>query len=219
MRDRRIGRALLTALSSLCHRTTIWQLNWHEGRRYLPFREAEIANPYLLARGEIERIWDSEDLRGRQILDLDRFSLPHLMHQIDRCSMGHSLDVRMPFLDHNFVNFAVSLAPEVLLRRGWPKHVLRAAFPELPRSVRWRRDSLGFSSAEEKWLKEDLGDLIRRTFNGSALAAIGAIDDAMFLRHYDRYKGGERGISRKGITRVLMAEAWVQTVCRGRAFE
>jgi asparagine synthetase B (glutamine-hydrolysing) len=55
------------------------------------------------------RLWRCDNMRSRHILELDRYVNPTFMHSIDRCSMAHALEVRLPFLDHNLVDFAVNL--------------------------------------------------------------------------------------------------------------
>jgi asparagine synthase (glutamine-hydrolysing) len=149
-------------------------------------------------------------MRIRHILELDRYVNPTFMHSIDRCSMAHSLEVRLPFLDHNLVDFAVNLPADVMLCKGWYKHVLRMAFPDLPSTIRWRSDTLGFSTPAERWLKVELAGLIETTFRRSTLGEMAIIDDKLFLEHYRMYRSGKPGVFRKGVTRVLMAECWAR---------
>ena len=69
-----------------------------------------------------------------------------LTHYEDRNSMAHSLETRLPFLDHRLVNFAVHLPASMKLRNGWTKYILREAMPELPRHF-LRFDSPGVGQA------------------------------------------------------------------------
>jgi len=69
---------------------------------------------------------------------------------------AHSLEVRHPFLDHRLVNFVVNLPTELKIHQGWTKYILRAALPEMPAALRWRRDKQGFLVPEQLWLKREL---------------------------------------------------------------
>jgi asparagine synthase (glutamine-hydrolysing) len=72
-------------------------------------------------------------------------SLPSLLRFEDRNSMAHSIEGRVPYLDHRVVEFAFSLPPESKLTAVQPKDVLRRALADvLPSEVKARRDKIGF---------------------------------------------------------------------------
>ncbi|MBK6586666.1 MAG: hypothetical protein IPG26_07605 [Coprothermobacter sp.] len=80
----------------------------------------------------------AKTLRDRQILDLDKYSVPVLTRYEDRNSMANSIEVRNPFLDHRLVNFCLSLPENYKIRNGWSKFILRESMKELPNEIRWR---------------------------------------------------------------------------------
>ncbi len=72
-------------------------------------------------------------------------SLPSLLRFEDRNSMAHSIEARVPFLDHRVVEFAFRLDPEMKIKGVETKHVLREAMRGvLPEGIRARKDKLGF---------------------------------------------------------------------------
>jgi asparagine synthase (glutamine-hydrolysing) len=89
----------------------------------------------------------------------------------DRLSMAHSLECRVPFLDHEFAEFAFSLPSEVKVRDGWSKHVLRRAMGEaLPKAVAWRRRKRVFGMPWNEWLDARfLRETRARVLDGPAL--------------------------------------------------
>jgi asparagine synthase (glutamine-hydrolysing) len=123
--------------------------------------------------------------------------------------MAHSLEVRHPFLDHRLVELLLNIPPELKIRNGWTKYLLRRAFPELPDAIRWRRDKQGFLTPEQNWLKHDLRHLIRSTFQNSELSRLGILNDQEFLRFYDRFQRGAT-VSESDIARTLIAERWMR---------
>jgi asparagine synthase (glutamine-hydrolysing) len=71
--------------------------------------------------------------------------LPSLLRYEDRNSMAHSIEARVPFLDHRLVELAFRLPPETKVRGADTKRLLREAMKGvLPELIRLRRDKLGF---------------------------------------------------------------------------
>ena len=72
-------------------------------------------------------------------------SLPALLRSEDRNSMFHSIEARVPFLDHRLVELVFRLPPDLKIRDARTKYVLREALAgTLPEAVRTRRDKIGF---------------------------------------------------------------------------
>jgi asparagine synthase (glutamine-hydrolysing) len=97
-----------------------------------------------------------------RLIDLDWHTyLPDDINaKVDIASMAHSLEVRCPFLDTKVVEFASRLPRRMLMRwRG--KHLLRKAMADLvPAAIR-RRHKRGFGLPLRRWMREDLGTLVR----------------------------------------------------------
>ena len=81
-------------------------------------------------------------------------SLPRLLRFEDRNSMAHSIEARVPFLDHRLVEFAFRLSPEMKIKGVERKHVLREGMRGvLPEEIRVRQDKLGFrAEPEAAWI-------------------------------------------------------------------
>jgi asparagine synthase (glutamine-hydrolysing) len=78
-------------------------------------------------------------------------------------SMAHSIEARVPFLDHVLVESVRSLPYEMKLRRGVNKPLLLSALdPPLPREI-WDRPKRGFTLPFHRWMKEHRHELTERT--------------------------------------------------------
>jgi asparagine synthase (glutamine-hydrolysing) len=89
-------------------------------------------------------------------------NLQMLLHWEDRNSMAHSIEARVPFVDHRVVEFSLMLGNEHKIVGGDTKRVLRRAMNGiLPDAVRNRRDKLGFATPEEVWFRGPLKGAIR----------------------------------------------------------
>ena len=81
-------------------------------------------------------------------------SLPSLLRYEDRNSMAHSIEARVPMLDHRVVEFAFRLPDELKVNGVETKYLLREAMKGMiPEQVRARRDKVGFrAEPQATWL-------------------------------------------------------------------
>lgn len=90
-------------------------------------------------------------------------NLPLLLHWEDRNAMAHSIEARVPFLDHPLVEFAIALGNNHKIVGASTKRVLRLAMNgTLPDEVINRRDKLGFATPETTWFRGPLKDFMRQ---------------------------------------------------------
>lgn len=82
--------------------------------------------------------------------DVQTYSLPALLRYEDRNSMAHSIEARVPFLDHRLVDFAFTLPGEWKIHEVTTKYILRQGMKgTLPESIRNRKDKIGFRAAPD----------------------------------------------------------------------
>jgi asparagine synthase (glutamine-hydrolysing) len=95
-----------------------------------------------------------DDLKQRLLQDFMVWSLPPLLRYEDRCSMAHSLEARLPFLDQELVDHILRLPADAIIRDGWNRRVLRDGLADvLPPMVRRRRKKIGFTTPEFRWYR------------------------------------------------------------------
>ncbi len=94
-------------------------------------------------------------LSEQLINDLGVRRLKSFLKCEDRCSMWHSIESRVPFSDDiNLIQFAFSFNPDLKLKNGINKYVVREAFkPLLPSSVYNRYDKKGFETPLLTWIE------------------------------------------------------------------
>ena len=120
----------------------------------LPFKIQERFNDSVLAQTwhlDAQKLSPAE-YRKAEIL---KVHLPRLLKWEDRNSMAHSIESRVPFLDFNLVELALSIPPEMNLRDGWNKHILRKSMEinGLPKEICWRKDKKGFETPQASWMR------------------------------------------------------------------
>ena len=119
-----------------------------------------------------------------------------ILTKVDRASMAHALEVRVPFLDHPLVEWAATLPHQHRLNARGSKYVLRSALaPYLPATV-LRRKKMGFAVPLAAWLRGPLRGLVRNALAEPAFAQSGLFDMAAVRRLIDRHQGGRSDHSR-----------------------
>ena len=94
--------------------------------------------------------------------------LPALLQVEDRMSMAHGLESRVPFLDHNLVEFAATMPADIKFKDGTLKMALvNAMRHELPDIVANRTNKMGFPVPLTDWAKVEIKDFIMDIFNSS----------------------------------------------------
>jgi asparagine synthase (glutamine-hydrolysing) len=152
-----------------------------------------------------------ERLRRHQQLLLTQRGLPELLRYEDRNSMAHSLEARVPFLDHRLVELAFSLPGEELINAGRTKDIVRRALGDLlPPAVRERRDKLGFVTPERRWFRGTLGVFAEEVFASQSFADRGFVDVEAARGRLARHRRGEIDAGME-LWRALNLELWART--------
>ncbi|MGQ9651899.1 MAG: asparagine synthase (glutamine-hydrolyzing) [Phycisphaerae bacterium] len=129
-----------------------------------------------------------------ELTPLDRILLADLaiglpadmLHKVDTASMLHSLEVRVPLLCMNVVNFAASLPIEYKLRGPLGKRILRDAFADVLPEAILKRNKMGFEVPVGEFLRNELAPMYRDVVTKEALQAFG-INHQAAERLYDAH--------------------------------
>lgn len=104
-----------------------------------------------------------------QYLDLKTYLPGDILTKVDRASMAHGLEVRVPLLDHALVEWISGLPPELKLRGGNGKYLFKQALaPYLPDQLLHRR-KMGFSVPLADWFRGPLRARLQRSLSSPVL--------------------------------------------------
>jgi asparagine synthase (glutamine-hydrolysing) len=85
-----------------------------------------------------------------------KMGLEELLRFADRNSMAHGTEVRLPFLNHQLVEFLFSLPAHFKIHEGWTKWLLRNAMKDkLPNQTVWRIDKVGYEPPQKQWMQNN----------------------------------------------------------------
>ncbi len=130
----------------------------------------------------MERAGTEDALLAAQYVDLHTWLPGDILTKVDRASMANSLEVRSPFLDHEFFSWGVTLPARAKLRGAAGKYLLKRALePYLPREVLYRPKQ-GFLSSPATQFRAQAGRLRARLLGASmaewfALPVLGKLID------------------------------------------
>jgi len=200
--------------------TVLRQIDYGEAKRYLPrwcrLPEIEIRGQALLDRHDRIHVGlNGTGLVGRQVMDLERLSVPALVHYEDRMSMALAREIRLPFLDYRLVSLLLPLPIHYKLRDGWTKWIFRRAMQGLlPDEIAWRKDKQHFIVPQNEWFRGELRDSMRKLLAQDWLTErLGLINLERFRTRYNSYlrqtsRGGR--LSFKDIFTPVALELWAR---------
>jgi asparagine synthase (glutamine-hydrolysing) len=129
-------------------------------------------------------------LHGLLLCDMQLYLPGDLLTLTDRVSMHHSLEVRVPFLDHPLIELMAQIPAEHKTSL-WSKKVLfKEAFKELLPSAILDRKKLGFSIPLGLWLRTDLKHLMCELLSRKSLSALGYLNPVEVERIMSEHLAG-----------------------------
>ena len=113
-----------------------------------------------------------------------------LCQRLDRSTMAHSLEARVPFLSHRLVEWALTMPAGMKLRGSTGKYVLRKAVePWLPEGALGRH-KIGFQLPFSDWFMGGFSDFAREAWRSSGVAELGFLDAKCVEQLFDEHRRG-----------------------------
>jgi asparagine synthase (glutamine-hydrolysing) len=136
-----------------------------------------------------------------------------LLLKADKITMAHSLELRVPLLDHMVMQFAASLPPRDKVRGMATKYILKKAFEgRVPTEVLRRRKS-GFPVPYERWMQEKKSMIWEVLLDGRTLKRGFFNAPILTDKVYRRLKGNER--MPKELFSLFILELWARLFLDG----
>ena len=151
-------------------------------------------------------------LKGRNFSAITMNELAHylpnvLLRDSDQMGMAHSLEIRVPFLDHRVVEAALAMTDIEKARRK-PKQILIDTFgSDLPSEV-WKRKKMGFELPWANWLRSDLLPLVgeaREHLKSTDWFTSEAVDEV-----FDAFYKGNEGNNWSRVWLLVVLSNWMR---------
>jgi asparagine synthase (glutamine-hydrolysing) len=149
--------------------------------------------------------WPSQMMR----FDAETYLPEDVLTKVDRMSMAHSIESRVPLLDNEVIAFASALPASLKIRNGRRKHVLKeVAATLLPRDILDRKKQ-GFGVPLDAWFRGNLRELFADTLLSPASLQRGYFQPAFVRRLVDEQLAGKRDHTLR-LWQLVVFEKWQQ---------
>lgn len=148
----------------------------------------EAVIPYL---ERIERERPNADFLSRMTYLELKLRLPELLlMRVDKITMAASVEARVPFLDHNLVEYALALPRSLKVEGTSGKHILKRALEEiLPRDLLYSRKR-GFGAPVREWFRNGLGEWFDSHLMNSTMRRHDFLDYKFVGQLLDQHRNG-----------------------------
>jgi asparagine synthase (glutamine-hydrolysing) len=171
----------------------------------------------------VDRIWRQAEreapaadyLQKMTYLELKQRLAEMLLMRVDKMTMATSIEARVPFLDHDLVEFALALPPSAKVRDGVGKYLLKKGVaPIVGHDVAYRTKQ-GFTAPMREWFRGETGLQAREVIRRSSLAERGLLDYEQVERLWRAHRGG-RGDWSFQLWNLYNVSAWHDHWVAGR---
>lgn len=138
------------------------------------------------------------DYLGQEIFaDIKTYLCDDILVKVDRMSMANSLEARVPFLDHRFVEFAATIPSSMKLNRFRMKYIFKKCMSKiLPKEIIYKQKQ-GFSIPIKNWLRRDLKPLMEEVLSIERLKKEGFFNPAYVQKLKSEHLEGLKNHSHK----------------------
>ncbi|MGP9801165.1 XrtA/PEP-CTERM system amidotransferase [Rheinheimera sp. NSM] len=181
----------MTALAGYCDTVSVMR----------PQARAQLFSPYLkqqLAGYQATEVFErhaanantDDALKLVQYLDMKTYLPGDILTKVDRASMAHSLEVRVPILDHHYVEWAARIPSALNIQQQQGKAAFKQALePHLPHDILYRK-KMGFAVPLASWFRGPLRDTLQQALCSEALTDSGLFNQAFIQQLYQQHQSG-----------------------------
>lgn len=156
-----------------------------------------------------DKVQHLDPLKQVQYLDMKTYLVGDILTKVDRASMAHSLEVRVPFLDHKFVEWSFKAESAANLEQGIGKFSLKKSLePHLPQDVLYR-NKMGFAVPLEEWFRGPLKQRVQDKLLSDEMLNSGYFDPNELKRLLNDHSKGLKDNS-AALWTLMMFAAFLQ---------
>lgn len=140
--------------------------------------------------------------------EIRSFLVDHNLNYTDKMAMAVGIEARVPFLDAELVEFSLSIPPELKMKNGETKYILKkVAERYLPKEIIYRPKT-GFGAPVRKWIIDDLDSLISKRLSYENIKKRGIFDYDKVWELINQNKKGEIDAA-YSIWAILAIDSWI----------
>lgn len=206
------AKATLTNLSVSHERAYFLSLTQKTYPRFLcaDFRRGQRGyDPYVHFERHLARVGAWDALARLQYIDFKMYLADDILVKVDRASMAHALEVRVPILDHRVTELAARMPSNFKLDGRETKIVLKKVAAQLLPPSTFERKKMGFSIPLPSWFRSGLKPRAEELFFREAGGRSGVLDTAGLRRLWREHQSGLANHA-TSLWSILMFELWAR---------
>jgi asparagine synthase (glutamine-hydrolysing) len=165
--------------------------------------------------GEMDKVsFPLDPLDRMTLVDSLNYLTDDILQKVDRAAMAVGLETRVPFLDKDVVEFAAKIPPDMKVREGQGKWLVRQVLYEHIPAELIDRPKTGFSIPLDDWLRGPLKSWTHDLLSSERLQKQGLFNTVRVEEKLREHMSGSRNHG-YWLWNVLMAEAWFDEWCAG----
>jgi len=182
------------------------------------FKNHLFADSFLLQVNDISSVdiakrfllEDQPLLNKCMFFDMKVYLPDDILTKVDRMGMANSLEIRPPFLDHNLVEFAFSIKPELKVNEKGTKYILKKTFKNYLPQITMVRHKSGFSIPLEEWYRKELKPFIMDILSKKRIKEMGMFNNRFISKLITQHMSGKRNHKRL-LWMILMFQLWYES--------
>ncbi|WP_426416984.1 XrtA/PEP-CTERM system amidotransferase [Aestuariirhabdus sp. LZHN29] len=134
------------------------------------YRSSDLFKNYARESGSKDPLWMV------QYIDLKTYLPGDILTKVDRASMAHGLEVRVPILDHHLVEWGADLAEDFRVREGEGKWILKKSMEQDVSDEVLYRKKMGFGVPVSQWFRQELRPQVEALVDSPYLSRLDLFD-------------------------------------------
>jgi len=149
-------------------------------------------NPGELFQHYGDNVDGADPLSKIQYVDVKTYLVDDILTKVDRASMANSLEVRVPLLDHEFMELVATIPASLKLHGRDGKHILKQALRPYVNSSILDRPKRGFSIPLKDWLRKELKPVFEEAVFSNSSAVAEYLDPQYVASLWKEHQSGMR---------------------------
>lgn len=146
-----------------------------------------------------------------EYLDMKTYMVDDILTKVDRASMAHSLEVRVPMLDHKYIEWISGLPSNLKLKGQMGKYILKKSLePYLPNDILYRK-KMGFSVPLANWFRGPLREKVQQRLLSEQFLDSGLFNADYLQQLITQHQSGVRDNS-ASIWTLMMLESFQRQI-------